>query len=46
MTIVFTEEEREWIDRIPFNWQIKYGCPKEIAVELQKKLDLLKLKQA
>ncbi len=41
MHIIFTEEEKEWIEKEPFNWHIKDGCPKEIMVQLQKKLDVL-----
>ena len=41
MTIIFTDEELEWIDKKPFDWKIKEGCPKEIKDSIQRKLDLL-----
>lgn len=44
MTIRFTEQEEEWIDKKPFDWKIKEGCPKRIADSLQKKLDILNKK--
>lgn len=42
MHIIFTEEEKEWIDKVPFNWTIKNGCPNKIKNNLEKKLNLLK----
>lgn len=39
MTIRFTDEEYEWIDKKPFNWTIKKGCPVDIKKSLAKKLD-------
>jgi len=42
MHIVFTEEEKEWIDKKLFNWTVKDGCPEAIKESLEKKLTLLK----
>ncbi len=41
MTIYFTDEELEWINKKPFNWTIKKGCPKNIEKKLKGKLDVL-----
>ena len=41
MHLIFTDEEKEWIDKKPFNWTIKKECPKEIKEGLEKKLKLL-----
>lgn len=42
MHIIFTDEEKEWIDKKPFNWTIKEGCPEKIKKDLERKLKLLK----
>ena len=42
MHIIFTAEELQWINKKPFNWTIKKGCPDSIKKGLQKKLDALK----
>lgn len=42
MHLIFTEEEREWIDMKPFDWKIKDGCPKELKKQIERKLKLLK----
>lgn len=43
MTIlIFTEEELEWIDKIPYNWKIKKGCPDKLKKSIDKKLKELK----
>ena len=39
MTIYFTEQEIEWIEKRKFNWTIKKGCPEEIKKRLDKKLE-------
>lgn len=44
MTIVFTEEEKKWIDKKPFNWKIKSKCPLKLRKEIKKKLDILNCK--
>lgn len=41
MTIIFTDTENEWIDKKPFEWKIKEGCPDNIIKALKRKLDLL-----
>jgi hypothetical protein len=41
MTIIFTEHELEWINKEPFNWTVKQGCPESIRKALEKKLKLL-----
>lgn len=41
MTIIFSEEEKEWINKTPFHWTIKKGCPENIRETLKKKLDAL-----
>lgn len=41
MTILFTEEERNWINKTPFNWAVKVGAPQNIKKALEKKLALL-----
>ena len=41
MTIIISEEEMEWIDKKPFAWKIKDGCPEKIKEALEKKLDYL-----
>lgn len=41
MTIIFTEAEKEWIDREPFDWKVKEGCPEEIRESIEEKLKLL-----
>lgn len=38
MHIIFTEEEKEWIEKEPFNWHIKKGCPEELKDKISKKL--------
>ena len=41
MTIIFTPEELEYIDKKPFNWALKDGAPEEIAESIKEKLALL-----
>ena len=45
MHLVFTKEEKKWIDMELFNWTIKKGCPKDIKKEIEKKLELLNGKE-
>lgn len=45
MHIIFTDEENEWIEKIPFNWRIKDGTPDDIMQSLEKKFSLLKKQQ-
>ena len=42
MTMMFSEDELEWIDKKPFHWTIKDGCPEELKKSIEKKLKLLK----
>lgn len=37
MHMMFTEEEKEWIDMRTFGWPIKKGCPKEIRESIERK---------
>lgn len=41
MHLIFTEEEKEWINKQLFNWTVKKGCPDNIKKTLEKKLQLL-----
>ena len=41
MTVLFTEEEREWIDRVDFNWRIDPDCPESLVGPIKAKLALL-----
>lgn len=41
MIVILSEEEMEWIDKTPFAWKIKNGCPEKIKEVLQKKLELM-----
>ena len=36
-----TDKEKEYIDKKPFKWTIKSGCPKNIKKTLSEKLYLL-----
>lgn len=42
MTILFTEEEKKWINKELFNWTIKEGCPSDVRETLELKLKELK----
>lgn len=37
MHIIFTEEEKRWIDTKKFGWPIKEDCPEEIKKRIEKK---------
>jgi len=41
MHVIFTDEEKEWINMKPFNWTVKDGCPERIKKEIEKKLKVL-----
>jgi hypothetical protein len=41
MTIVFSDKEELWVNKKPFNWSIKEGCPADIRKTLEKKIRLL-----
>lgn len=41
MHVVFTEEEKLWIEKKKFNWAIKKGCPTKVRKRLEKKLNKL-----
>lgn len=38
MTVVFTEEELEYIVKEPKNWHVAEGCPAEMRERIEKKL--------
>lgn len=42
MTLIFTDEELEYIDKEPFNWHPKKKCPSEIEESIKRKLKLLR----
>ena len=42
MTIRFTKQEWENIDKIPFAWRIKKDCPESVRKTLSRKLELLR----
>ena len=41
MHMIFTEQERNWIDMSKFGWPIKSGCPKEIKNAIEKKKQII-----
>ena len=41
MTIIFSEQEKQWIDKKTFNWTVKEGCPEPIRMILEEKLEML-----
>lgn len=41
MHIIFSTEEKKWIDMKPFNWTVKSKCPEEIREAIEKKLRIL-----
>lgn len=41
MTVIFTEEERMWIEIDKFDWKIKDGCPTKLKKSIERKLMLL-----
>ena len=41
MTVLFTEEEREWLDRKEFNWSLKPDCPESLVKPIKAKLALI-----
>lgn len=45
MTILFTEEEPEYIAVNEFGWKIKSGAPTDVKERLQEKLDILTRKE-
>lgn len=45
MTINFTEQELEWIDKKPFNWIVKNNCPDKLKKSIKRKLDTLYTKK-
>ena len=45
MHIVFSEEEKRWIDKNLFNWTAKEGCPEDVRKSLEHKLKLLNKKK-
>ena len=45
MQIVFTEEERKWIEIKPFSWNVKKSCPKTIEKTIREKMKTIKTKK-
>lgn len=41
MTIIFTDDEIEWVVKEPFNWHIKNGCPSNLKKSIERKLKRL-----
>ena len=41
MTVRFTEEELEYIDKTPFKWTVAEDAPEEITKAINRKLKLL-----
>lgn len=37
MHLLFTDEERMWIDAKVFGWRIKEGCPEKIRKSIEEK---------
>ena len=42
MHMIFTDEEKAWIDKRAFGWRIKSGCPQDIRNSIEKKLEQIK----
>lgn len=42
MHMIFTEEEKSWIDMRVFGWRIQKGCPTDIRNSIEKKLNVIK----
>jgi hypothetical protein len=40
--LIFSEEEKKWIKKEPFNWTTKKNCPKDLRKKIKKKLEILK----
>ena len=45
MTILYTDEEKRWIDMNKWGWPIKDGCPDNIKKEIERKKRLLDKQQ-
>lgn len=41
MTVMFSDEEREWIEIKKFKWSIKDGCPSSLRDKIENKLKYL-----
>lgn len=41
MTITFTDEEHEWLEKSMFNWRVKSGAPDDVKKSIERKLHLL-----
>lgn len=41
MIVIFTDEEKEWLDREPFNWHAAKGAPETIRQSLEEKLKVM-----
>ena len=42
MHLIFSEEEKKWIKKEPFNWTVNKNCPKDVRNKIKKKLETLK----
>ena len=42
MHMIFSKDELKWVDTRALEWKIKRGCPEEIKVSIEKKLEILK----
>ena len=42
MQVLLSKQEREWIDKKPFDWSIKEGCPPDIRKRIERKLQTIK----
>lgn len=41
MHIIFSEDEKKWIDKKLFNWTVKSGCPEDVRKSIEVKLKVL-----
>lgn len=44
-TVIFTEKEKEYIIKEPFNWHMAEDTPEDVKKTLTRKLELLKPKK-
>lgn len=41
MHVIFTDEEKRWIDRSSWGWLIKAGCPENIRKAIERKKQMI-----
>lgn len=41
MHMIFTEEEKEWINMRTFGWTLKQGCPEQIRKQIERKKKII-----